>query len=178
MRSKQILTHIIILLLFFTFICNSQNQKTDSIGNFYVIDKELVWQKYYQLDDANELDEHLRSEHLTSNLAILNYTTSAQSNISYIDGNNLPQYTSKGFQAFIIIDIIQDKYRVTVRDITFPDFVQERYYNGRSDNRGGTLSYYILRTSDFEIKRNSGTYNVLETFSNSFDAIFNLNADL
>ncbi len=175
MKTNPNLFCAVISLLLFTNLMFGQFNKTDSIGNFYVIKNKLMWQKNYQLDDINELDEHLKINHFTSTLDILNYKTSAQSNISYIEGNNLPQYTNQGFEAFIIIDLIQDRYRVTVRDITFPDYVQTSYYNGFKDNRGGTLDSYILRTSDHAIKRNSGTYNVLATFDNSFEAVFNLN---
>lgn len=164
-------------LLFLTTFVNAQMQKTDSIGNFFVMENQLVWQKYYPLDDENELNDHLKSNHFTSNLDILNFQSSAQSNLSYIEGSNLPPYTSKGFEAFVVIDIIYDTYRVTVKQITFPDFIQTRYYNGIKENRGGTLEHYLLRTSDLEIKRVNSTYNLLDTFDNSFDAAFSLKSD-
>ena len=175
MRARPKLIYTVLLLLFFINLTFGQFKRTDSIGNFYVIENQLMWQKTYPLDDVNELDEHLKNNHFTSTLDILNYKTSAQSNISFIEGINLPQYTNKGFQAFIVIDLIQDRYRVTVREISFPEYVQTSYYNGFRDDRGGALNHYILRTSDHEIKRNSGTYNVLATFDNSFEAVFNLN---
>ena len=175
MKTNRNLFCAVAALLLFTNLMFGQFNKTDSIGNFYVIKNKLMWQKNYQLDDINELDEHFKNNHFTSTLDILNYKTSAKSNISYIEGNNLPQYTNQGFEAFIIIDLIQDRYRVTVQDITFPDYVHTSYYNGFKDNRGGTLDHYILRTTDHEIKRNSGTYNILETFNNSFEAVFDLN---
>ena len=137
-----------------------------------------MWQQTYSLDDVNELNDYLKNNFFTSNLDLLDYKTSAQSNVSYLEGVNLPQYTSKGFKAFIVIDIFNDRYRVTVRDIIFPDFVQTSYYNGMKEDHGGTLDHYILRRSDFEIKRNSGTYNILKVFDDSFDASFNLNSDL
>jgi len=177
MKTNRNLFCAVVTLLLFTNLMFAQFNKTDSIGNFYVIKNKLMWQKNYPLDDVNELDEHLKNNHFTSTLDILNYNTSAKSMISYIEGVNLPQYTKQGFEAFIIIDLIQDRYRVTVRDITFPEYVQTSYYNGFKDNRGGTLDHYILRTSDHEIKRNSGTYNVLATFNSSFDAAFNLNEE-
>lgn len=155
----------------------AQSKKTDSVGNFYVIENKLVWQKYYVLDDINILDEYLKNSHFTSTLDILNFKTSAQSNLSYIEGINLPQYTNEGFQAFIIIDVIQNKYRVSIKDILFPKYIQTYYYNGFKNERGGTLDHYILRTSDHEIKRNSGTYNILSSFDSSFDAAFNLNEE-
>jgi len=177
MRANRILFYTIFMLLLFTNVVLAQSKKTDSIGNFYVIGNQLLWQKYYSLDDVNELDEHLKNNHFTSTLDILGYKTSAQSNLSFVEGNNLPQYTKEGFKAFIVIDLIQDRYRVTVRDIIFPKYIQTYYYNGIKDNRGGTLDHYILRTADHEIKRNSGTYNILDTFDNSFEAVFNLNLE-
>ena len=177
MKIKHNLFYIISALILVTNVAMAQSMKTDSIGNFYVIGNQLMWQKLYDLDDINALDAYLKSGHFTSTLDILNYKTSAQSNLSYIEGNNLPQYTNKGFKAFIIIDIIQNRYRVTVQQIIFPDYIQTYYYNGFRNDRGGTLDHYILRTSDHEIKRNSGTYNILETFSNSFEASFNLNGE-
>ena len=175
MKSNRSLFYTIIAFILFTNMMLAQAIKTDSIGNFYVIEKQLMWQKYYSLDDVNELDEHLKNNHFTSTLDILNYKTSSQSNLSYLDGNNLPQYTKEGFKAFIVIDIIQDRYRVTVRDIIFPKYIQTYYTNGFKNERGGTFDHYILRTADHEIKRNSGTYNILDTFDNSFEAVFNLN---
>ena len=175
MKTNQTLFYILIVFFLLTNVLLAQSKKTDSIGNFYVIGNQLMWQKYYSLDDVNELDEHFKNNHFTSTLDILDYKTSSQSNLSYIEGNNLPQYTNEGFQAFIIIDIIQDKYLVTVKDIIFPKYIQTYYYNGIKDNRGGTLDHYILRPADHEIKRNSGTYNILDTFDNSFEAVFNLN---
>jgi len=175
MKINHRLFYTISVFFILTNVMLAQAIKTDSIGNFYVIKNQLLWQKYYSLDDVNELDEYLKSSHFTSTLDILNYKTSAQSNLSYLEGVNLPQYTSEGFKAFIIIDIIQNRYRVTVRDIIFPKYIQTYYTNGFKNEQGGTLDHYILRTADHEIKRNSGTYNILETFDNSFDAAFNLN---
>ncbi len=177
MKINRTVFYTLSVFFLLTNVLLAQSKKTDSIGNFYVIDNHLMWQKYYDLDDVNELDEYLKSNHFTSSLDILNYKTSAQSNLSYVDGNNLPQYTNEGFKAFIIIDIIQDRVRVTVRDIIFPKYIQTAYYNGFKDQRGGTLDHYILRTADHEIKRNSGTYNILDTFDNSFEAAFNLNGE-
>ena len=175
MKTNINLFCAVVSFFLFSNLIFGQFDKTDSIGNFYVIKNKLLWQKYYPLDDVNELDEHLKNNHFSSTLDILNYKTSAQSNLSYIEGNNLPQYTAKGFKAFVIIDIIQNRYRVTVRDIIFPEYIQTYYYNGFRNDTGGTLDHYILRTSDHEIKRNSGTYNILETFNNSFEAVFDLN---
>lgn len=174
MKTNRSLCSTIIAFILFTNMLLAQSIKTDSVGNFYVIERQLLWQKYYSLDDIDELDAHLKSGHFTSTLDILNYKTSAQSTLSYLKGNNLPQYTNEGFKAFIIIDIIQNRYRVTVRDIIFPKYIQTYYTNGFKNEQGGTLDHYILRTSDHEIKRNSGTYNILDTFNNSFEAAFNL----
>jgi len=163
---------ITILFLLLTFSGYAQFQKTDSVGSFYVIKGKLVWQKYYHLDDINDLDEQLKSNDLTNNLNILKFGTSASSNLLDISGSNLPLYTKKGFKAFIIIDIINNTFRVSVKTITFPDYVEERYYyNGIKDTNGGTLDYYILR-QDETIKRNNASLNVLNSFDTRFSQVF------
>ncbi len=162
---------ILFILLFSTLSIYPQFQKTDSIGNFYVIKNKLVWQKYYYLDDIDELDRQLKSNDLTSNLDILNFGTTAISSLLDIPGNNLPLYTKNGFKAFIVIDIMNDKYRVSIKDITFPDFVEERYYNEMRNSSGGTLDYYILRQGE-TIKRNNAALNVLNSFDTSFSEVF------
>ena len=133
MKINHRLFYTISALFLLTNVMLAQSKKTDSIGNFYVIGNQLLWQKYYSLDDVNRLDEQLKNNHFTSTLDILNYKTSAQSSLSYIDGNNLPQYTNEGFKAFIVVDIIQNRYRVTVRDIIFPKFISLQFKNYQKD---------------------------------------------
>ncbi len=165
---------ITILFLFMTISGYSQFQRSDSVGSFYVIKSKLVWEKYYHLGDINELDRQLKNNDLTNNLEILDFGTSAMSNLVEIPGNNLPTYTNKGFKAFIVIDIINDKYRVSVKSISFPEYVEERYYynyNAGKITTGGTLDYYILR-QDETIKRNNASLNVLNSFDTSFSMVF------
>lgn len=170
MGTKQIKITIIFLLIGFNGF--SQFQRTDSLGNFYVVKNKLIWQKYYELEDENELDQRLKQNVLTSNLDILHYETSAISDLIYMDGNNLPTYTSKGFKAFVVIDMESKQFRVTISNITFPDFVENHYYNGiRQNSRTGSLEDYILR-KDRDISRNRATLNVLESFEHIFNAAF------
>ena len=167
--DKSTAMKITFLFFLVSFLSFSQFHKTDSIGNFYAIDHKLIWQKYYELQDENKLDQILKQNILTSNLDILNFETSAITDLILIDGNNLPVYTSKGFKAFVIVDIESHQYRVTIKQITFPDFVENIYYNGmRQNSRSGSLENYVLRR-DGDFNRNNATLNVL----NSFDQIFN-----
>ncbi len=170
MKIKANISTLLFLLI--GFISHAQIHRTDSIGNFYVVDHKLIWQKYYELVDENELDQRLKQDVLTSNLNILNYETSAISDLVYINGNNLPAYTSKGFKAFVIVDLEANQYRVTIKQITFPDFVEHVYYNGmRQNSRSGSLENYVLR-NDGDINRNNATLNVLNSFDHIFNAVF------
>ena len=89
-----------------------------------------------------------------------------------IDGNNLPVYTKKGFKAFVIVDVESSQYRVTIKQIMFPDFVENVYYNGmRQNSRTGFLENYVLR-KDGDFNRNNATLNVLNSFDQIFNAVF------
>ena len=163
---------ITLLFIFISFISVAQVERTDSIGNFYVSKNKLIWQKYYELDDEEKLDQRLKANEITNNLNILDFETSAISDLVYLDGNNLPQYTQRGFKAFVVIDVERNQFRVTIKDIIFPDFVENRYYNGmRQTSRTGSLENYILRQNG-SINRNNTTINVLESFDYVFDHVF------
>ena len=61
---------------------------------------------------------------------------------------------------------------ICIKDITFPDFEENYYYNGMKQNsRTGSLEDYILR-QDGNIKRNSSNLNVLNSFDNAFSEVF------
>ena len=160
-------------LLFFTCIQGyAQFHKMDSIGNFYVIDHKLVWQKWYPLEDKVELNRMLKNNSFTSDLDILKFTTSSKTRPYRLVGENLPEYAQHDYEAFLYLDIIGGRYRITVKQIVFPDFIEKEYYNGRRmNNPRGTLEQYILR-QDGLIKRNNGTMNVLYSFDSAFSQIF------
>lgn len=164
------ITYILLLVGFLGF---TQNARTDSLGNFYVIKSKLNWVKHYELEDVNELDRLLSETPFTSNLRILDFKTSAVSNPYRLNANGLPQYAQSDYTAFITIDVYSDSFRVTIKDITFPDFVVGVInYNGMPNNsRGGTLDYYNLKQG-VEIKRNTSALNVLTNFDRSFEDIF------
>ena len=69
---------IAFILLFFSLQAFSQFHKMDSLGSFYVIDYQLVWQKWYVLEDKAELNRMLKSNDFTSDLDILKFTKSTK----------------------------------------------------------------------------------------------------
>lgn len=171
MNVKKELLQLTTLLILITSTSFAQFSKTDSLGNFYVIKNKLVWQKYYQLDDINELDQQLKNISFTSELDILGYETSAIIKNHIISGSGLPQYAQHEYDAFLVIDIFNDAFRVSVKNINFSDFTETRYYNGMKTNTTrGTLEHYIL--SGNSIKRTSSSENVLYSFDTSFSDIF------
>jgi hypothetical protein len=163
---------ILILLLFLSFQGFAQFQKMDSLGNFYVIDYQLVWQKWYELQDKDELNRKLKSNHFTADLDILRFTTSTKTKPTQLIGNNLPEYAQHDYEAFLVLDFIGGRYRVSIKQIVFPDFMEKVYYNGVRQNQSrGTLEQYLLR-QDGMIKRNSTNLNVLYSFDTVFSTIF------
>ena len=163
---------VTILIFFISFLGYSQFQKMDSVGNFYVIDYKLVWQKWYDIDDKAEFDRMLKSNEFTSDLEILKFTTSTKTKAYRLVGSNLPEYAHHGYEAFLSVDYIKGRYRVSVKQIVFPDFIEKIYYNGvRMNDPRGTLEQYNMR-KDGQIKRTTGTMNVLYTFDSAFSQIF------
>ena len=78
MRELQIMKKFSFLLLFICLQGFSQFQKMDSLGNFYVIDHKLVWQKWYALEDKAELNKMLKANDFTAGLDIMKFGTSTQ----------------------------------------------------------------------------------------------------
>lgn len=163
---------LLILFLLLSFQGFAQFQKMDSLGNFYVIDYQLVWQKWYELKDKDELNRKLKSNHFTADLDILRFTTSTKIKPKQLRGNNLPEYAQHEYEAFLVLDFIGGRYRVSIKQIVFPDFMEKVYYNGVRQNQAkGTLEQYILR-QDGMIKRNGTNLNVLYSFDTFFSTIF------
>jgi len=163
---------VFILFMFLSFQGLAQFQKMDSLGNFYVIDYGLVWQKYYPLEDKAELDRMLKSNGFTADLEILRFTTSTKTRPYKLTANSLPEYAQHDYEAFLVIDFIRGKFRVSIKQIIFPDFIEQIYYNGRRQNSPrGTLEQYILR-QDGLIKRNNTNLHVLNSFDTAFSEIF------
>ncbi len=161
-----------LILLLFTIISNAQFENEEAIGNFDLVKNKLVWQKHYQLGDINNLDNQLKNNPFTSNLRILDFETDAITDLFQLISNNLPQYAQSDYKAFIAIDVYRDTYRITIKDITFPKFVENHYYNGiRQTSRSGALENYILK-NDGSINRTNANLHVLNSFDNSFEEIF------
>ena len=160
------------LLLFICLQGYAQFQKMDSLGNFYVIDYKLVWQKWYGLEDKAELNKMLKANDFTADLNILKFGTSAKTKAYKLFADNLPEYAQHDYEAFLSVDFIGGRYRVSIKQIIFPDFIEKIYYNGmRQNNSRGTLEQYILR-QDGLIKRNNTNLNVLNSFDTVFSGIF------
>ena len=100
--SEDILImRIFIVFMFLSFQGLAQFQKMDSLGNFYVIDYKLVWQKWYDIEDKAEFNHMLKSNEFTSDLDILKFTTSTKTKLFRLSGNNLPEYALKGRYALV-----------------------------------------------------------------------------
>ena len=158
--------------MFLSFQGFAQFQKMDSLGNFYVIDYVLVWQKYYPLEDKAELNRMLKNNDFTADLDVLRFSTSTKTKPYKLNANSLPEYAQHDYEAFLIVDFIRGKFRVSIKQIIFPDFIENIYYNGRRQNTPrGTLEQYILR-QDGLIKRNNANLHVLNSFDTAFSEIF------
>lgn len=166
------MTRLLIVFLFLSSNVYGQFKRSDSLGNFYVIERKLVWEKYYEYDSKEELDEMLKADPFTSELNIMGYTNSVMIKSYKLNATNLPEYAQHSYEAFLAVDFLNGRFRVRLQQIFFPDFEEKHYYNGvRQHNSRGTLEQYILRT-DGQIKRNSAAMHVLNSFDSAFSEIF------
>ena len=164
--------HLIYLIFLLSIEAAAQFSRSDSLGNWYVIDQRLVWQKSYLLDDKEELDRKLKSNAFTAGLDILKFGTSILTEPARLSGQNLPEYARHEYRAFLVVDFFPGTYRVTLKQVAFPDFVEKIYWNGmRQPDSMGSLEKYVLR-QDGLVKRNSVNLRVLEAFDSDFAAIF------
>ncbi len=172
---KPVLKYLVILkylIVLLSLEAVAQVSPTDSIGNWYVRDHKLVWEKRYPLEDKEELDRMLKSNEFTAELDILKFGTSALTGARRVEGQNLPEYAQHEYRAFLVVDFFSDTYRVRLQQIAFPDFEEKIYWNGmRQPDSRGSLEKYILRP-DGLIKRNSVNLRVLEAFDSEFSAVF------
>jgi hypothetical protein len=164
--------HFTIFLFLLGSQAEAQFSRMDSLGNWYVIDHNLVWQKSYPLDEKEELDRLLKSNDFTADLDILKFGTSTVTRPYKLVGNNLPEYAQHEYKAFLVIDFFSDRYRVSIKQVTFPDFVEKIYWNGmRQKDSRGSLEHYILRP-DGLIRRHNVNIGVLESFDSAFSGVF------
>jgi hypothetical protein len=165
-----------LFILFFliqgTFFAQLRPDLGDRVGNFRVSGYHLEWQKNYQVEDIETLNQKLKQDPFTEGIDILRNEGSTHVRGFSLSGSNLPEYAKQPYNAFVIIDVFYDRIRVTVKQIEFPDYKDQVYYNGmRVNTTRGTLEHYVLNR-DKSIKRTTGALNVLNDFDTAFSDIF------
>jgi len=161
-----------VVFLFFSLHCHGQWKRVDALGNFQAVDGKLSWQKTYALEDKAALQEKIAAEPFTSGLNVLEFGTSALTEPFRLQAAGLPEYARHDFRAFLSIDFFPGTFRVTVKQIVFPDFVEKVYYNGmRQTESRGSLEHYVLK-QDGSIMSTSAANRVLASFDQVFSEIF------
>ena len=161
-----------IALLFLTILAHGQRKTQDSLGNFRAAEGKLSWQKTYTLVDKTLLQEKIAAEPFASGLDLLDFDTSTRTQPYRLLAEGLPEYARHDFRAFLSIDFFPGTFRVTVKQIIFPDFVEQVYYNGMRQNYSrGSLEHYLLRRDGSILRTRAGT-QVLQTFDALFSGIF------
>ena len=163
---------ICILLLFVSLPSRGQWKQINTLGNFQAVDGKLSWQKSYAFEDKAALQKKIAAEPFTSGLDVLEFDTSALTEPFRLQAAGLPEYARHDFRAFLSIDFFPGTFRVTVKQIVFPDFVDKVYYNGmRQTESRGSLEHYVLK-QDGSIMSTGAANLVLETFDTAFSEIF------
>ncbi|MEN8185920.1 MAG: hypothetical protein ABFR05_02190 [Bacteroidota bacterium] len=137
--------------------------------NFKTKNQQLYWQKVYDYNDITILDAHLKSNSFTSNLDITNNINSVISNPGKLKEEKLPTYAHRNFFAYIKIDLRENKYRVTISEITFTGIGIE-WVEGVSEDSNTLLDVHALEKN--EIKKDKATTITLNNLDKFFNKTF------
>lgn len=163
---------LILFLIALSFNNFSQNSKIH-FGNFSLQDsKEIHWQKVYEIQASKDsivklLSAFKLSSSFLNNLEYNNYTFSGLSNFSKIsDLKGLPIAVHTDFNCFISIDIKENKYRVSIKNVKFKPINLDM---GMIEmNTNFTLEDIVVRDNHNEIRQNKTAQKVLTNLQNDF----------
>lgn len=134
-------------------ICCFITQNTISQNNFKVSNNNITWQKVFNTDSItdNQLIKFINTKPKIINVNYLDNQITAEIEGDEIDykkygGKTMSTLTilNHKLHAKVLIEIKQNKYRVTVQNITFIDDWSMNSLNAFADNTS-TLKEYVLK---------------------------------
>jgi hypothetical protein len=163
---KKITTSILLLLCLNSY---SQNQKTEH-ENFKLLEsKKIIWQKVFDFKGekdsiVNVLKGFVKQNSFINSLQYKDYTFIGFSNytkLTNLSGAPMGAYTE--YNSFITIDIKDNRYRITIKDIKFKPV--QMNLDIISINQSYTLSDFVVRKNHHEIRKNKNSRKFLKNFN-------------
>lgn len=172
-------TKLFLFLLLTSFITNAQNSKIEFENFKLQDDKKIVWQKIFEINDANKdsivkiLDNYKTSSSFLNNLSLKDYSLTGLSNyVKISDVSNLPLAAQSEYNCFVVIDVKDNKYRVTVKNLTFKPL---KINMGIVDiNHVYPLEELTVRNNHHEIRKNKTARRVLSNINKDLIQIFTI----
>jgi hypothetical protein len=161
----------LILLLLLLQLSNlySQNPKIE-YENFKLQDnKEIIWQKVFDINVSKDsilklILSSFISNSFINNLKYENYTFNGTSSFEKLTNTSgTPIGARTEYNCFVKIDIKENKYRITVENIKFKPINFD--FGGVGVNHSYSLEEMVVRTSKHEIRKNSNSRKMLSNFN-------------
>ena len=162
--------HIIFLVL---ILMSLNNYSQENEHNFILNeDNTVLWQKVFLLEGTEiELKEKLipflKNQKFTTELEYSGSEFRGKSTTTNIKN-------STDFTCFIIIELKENKYRVTIKDIIFEPINSGVNYGGivSTSSKSYSFEYYVVNVEKNEFKNNKRTKDSLKSFDFDFDKFF------
>jgi len=170
---------ITLLLLIQIVNLSSQNSKIEYENFKLQEDKQLVWQKVFDYKASkdsivNLLVEIKNTNSFLNNLKLNDYTLSGLSNyVKISDVKKLYGVASNTeYKCFIVIDIKDNKYRVSVSNVTFKNIPVT--VGSYTLNNEFTLYKLTVKSNNKDFKKGNLAKNTLHSFNKDFIDFFTI----
>jgi len=171
---------ILLSLLIFPFLGVAQESDTEFLNFKINSNGDLIWQKIYESNvTLEELQQYFSNESFTSDIKLIDDKFSGQSKGKKL-GAKTSQWKTLGanlfFEAFIIIDFKEDKYRVTLTDMKFSPVQKHNLWMGGTQNVSTTFEEFFVRKGEFW--KPKPVKNSLTLYDKEFDNVFTLKENI
>ncbi|HCE54390.1 MAG TPA: hypothetical protein DER05_05025 [Lutibacter sp.] len=172
---------ILISLFVLPFLGIAQDSDTEFLNFKIDTNEELIWQKVYESNmTLEELQQYFTNESFTANIKLIDDKFSGQSNGKKLGASKTSQWKTMGanlfFDAYIIVDFKEGRYRVTLTDMKFSAVQKYNLWMGGTQNLGTTFEDFFVRKG--RIWQKKVVENSLTLYDKEFDDVFTLKENI
>ena len=175
---NKIFIYAFLLITFFSF---SQNPKIE-YKNFKLQDnKEIIWQKVFEINVSKDsilklIQGNIVSNSFINNLKYENYTFNGTSSFEKLTNtSSAPLRARTEYNCFVKIDIKENKYRITIENIKFIPI--NFNFDGVGINHSYSLEEMVVRNAKHEIRKNRNSRKMLSNFNKDLINLLTLKSE-